>query len=137
MGLLLFDNGGMTTRSRSTELLKPIEVAWSPIFARMYDTAFILAERRGLEEVRRDLVSRAKGLVLEMGAGTGLNLRHYPGTISRVQLTEPDPRMAAKLRKRAGSSPLDTSVVEAPAENLPFVVASVEECQRTAAIVEI
>jgi SAM-dependent methyltransferase len=96
------------------------------VFARVYDTAFVLAERRGLRGVRRDLLRRASGRVLELGAGTGLNLRHYPETVSELLLTEPDPRMVTKLEKRANALPLDTSVVESPAEKLPFDDASVD-----------
>jgi SAM-dependent methyltransferase len=96
------------------------------VFARVYDTAFLLAERRGFRGVRKNLMSRTRGRVLELGAGTGLNLRHYPDHVSEVLLTEPDPHMAAKLRKRASRLPLDTSVVEAAAERLPFDDASVD-----------
>jgi ubiquinone/menaquinone biosynthesis C-methylase UbiE len=105
---------------------KPVAAAWSPIFARVYDAAFVLAERRGLRDVRGELVGRAHGRVLELGAGTGLNLRHYPETVSEVLLTEPDKYMVAKLRKRASASPLHTSVIEAPGESLPFDNASVD-----------
>jgi SAM-dependent methyltransferase len=118
--------GGMTSQSRSPELPKPIEVVWTPVFARVYDTAILLAERRGLRDIRRDLVRRAEGRVLELGAGTGLNLPHYSRTVSEVLLTEPDPHMAARLRKRAAASRLDTWVVEAPAERLPLEDASVD-----------
>jgi hypothetical protein len=55
------------------------EATWGRVFARVYDTAFILAERRGLRDVRKGLVSQAKGRVVEIGAGTGLNLEHYSG----------------------------------------------------------
>jgi SAM-dependent methyltransferase len=118
--------GAMTHQNRSTGPPKSIEAIWGPVFARVYDTALVLAERRGLRDVRRGLVSHARGRVLELGAGTGLNLRHYPETVSKVLLTEPDPHMAAKLRKRASASPLDTTVLEAPAESLPFDDASVD-----------
>lgn len=102
------------------------EATWGRAFARVYDTAFILAERRGLRDVRKRLVSQAKGRVVEIGAGTGLNLEHYSGEISDLVLTEPDPHMAAKLRQRARALPLDTSVLEAPAERLPLADASVD-----------
>ena len=71
-------------------------------------------------------MSHARGRVLELGAGTGLNLRHYPESVSELLLTEPEPHMAVKLKKRARTSPLDTTVVEAPAERLPFDDASVD-----------
>jgi len=100
------------------------EAIWGRAFARVYDTAFALAERRGLSGLRKDLVGQSKGRVVELGAGTGLNLRHYPDTVSELVLTEPNPHMAARLRNRARSLSFDTSVVETPAESLPFDDAS-------------
>jgi ubiquinone/menaquinone biosynthesis C-methylase UbiE len=102
------------------------EATWGRVFAHVYDAAFALAERRGLREVRKGLVAQSKGRVVELGAGTGLNLDHYPQEISELLLTEPDPHMAAKLRKRAGHLSLDAKVVEAPAEDLPFEDDSVD-----------
>jgi len=54
-----------------------------------------------------------RGRVLEIGAGTGRNVEHYPPG-SDVTYTEPDPHMARRLRARGAS------VVEAGAEQLPF-----------------
>jgi ubiquinone/menaquinone biosynthesis C-methylase UbiE len=102
------------------------KATWGRIFALAYDTAFILAERRGFRQVRKDLVGQAKGRVVELGAGTGLNLEHYSDNVSELLLTEPDPHMAGKLRKRAGSLALDAKVIEAPAEELPFDDATID-----------
>jgi ubiquinone/menaquinone biosynthesis C-methylase UbiE len=102
------------------------EVTWGRVFAHVYDTAFVLAERQGFRDVRKELVGQSKGRVVELGAGTGLNLDHYPETVSELLLTEPDPHMAAKLRQRTSSLSLVARVVEAPAEELPFDDASVD-----------
>jgi ubiquinone/menaquinone biosynthesis C-methylase UbiE len=102
------------------------EATWGRVFAQVYDTAFALAERRGLRNVRQELIGQSKGRVVELGAGTGLNLGHYPAHISELLLTEPDAHMAAKLRKQARFVSPDASVVEAPAEALPFDDASVD-----------
>jgi ubiquinone/menaquinone biosynthesis C-methylase UbiE len=102
------------------------EATWGRAFARLYDTAFVLAERRGLRDVRRGLVGQAKGRVVEIGAGTGLNLEHYSGEVSDLVLAEPDAHMAVKLRQRTEALPLDTSVLAAPAERLPLDDASVD-----------
>ena len=102
------------------------KATWGRIFALVYDTAFILAERRGFRDVRKDLVGQSKGRVVELGAGTGLNLEHYSENVSELLLTEPDPHMAAKLRKRVGALALDAKVIEAPAEELPFDDASID-----------
>jgi ubiquinone/menaquinone biosynthesis C-methylase UbiE len=102
------------------------EATWGRVFARVYDMAFVLAERRGLRDLRKDLVGRSSGRVVELGAGTGLNLRHYPERVSDLLLTEPDPHMAARLRTRAAALSLGARVVEAPAEDLPLDDASVD-----------
>jgi ubiquinone/menaquinone biosynthesis C-methylase UbiE len=96
------------------------DATWGRALAQIYDTAFALAERRGLRTVRQDLVTRSKGRVVEIGAGTGLNLDHYSPNVSELLLTEPSPHMAAKLRKRARRMSLNVSVLEAEAEDLPF-----------------
>ena len=94
-----------------------------PIFARFYDRMTAGTERAGLGEMRRELLASASGRVLELGAGTGHNLEHYTGAVTELVMTEPDPHMARRLRERLAKDPGAAgaaSVVEAPAENLPF-----------------
>jgi ubiquinone/menaquinone biosynthesis C-methylase UbiE len=87
--------------------------------AALYDPFFWLAERAGLAERRRDLVRQASGRVLEIGAGTGLNVRHYVDDIELV-LSEPDEAMADRLRARLARLGRPVTVVQAGAEALPF-----------------
>lgn len=94
-----------------------------PIFARIYDKALQGTERAGLAEMRHSLLAQARGRVLEIGAGTGLNLPHYNDAVEELILAEPDPHMASRLRDRLQSEPVAAGrvkVVEAPAEDLPF-----------------
>ncbi len=83
------------------------------------------SEAAGLREMRARLLDEARGRVLEIGGGTGLNLARYPGAVESLTVIEPDPFMARRLRERAGSR-LDfpVEVVEAPAETLPFADAA-------------
>jgi SAM-dependent methyltransferase len=92
---------------------------WQRLSAVLYDPFFWLAERAGLATRRRELVQQAHGRVLEIGAGTGLNLRHYADDAELV-LTEPDPAMADRLRRRVAQGRRPATVVLAPAEALPF-----------------
>ena len=94
--------------------------AWEHIFTAMYDSLLWVAERAGMRRRRRELLSLASGRVLELGAGTGLNLALYPREIEGLVLTEPAAPMVSKLRRRAERSELRCSVVVAPAEKLPF-----------------
>jgi ubiquinone/menaquinone biosynthesis C-methylase UbiE len=87
--------------------------------AALYDPFFWLAERAGLATRRRALVQRASGRVLEIGAGTGLNARHYPADVELV-LSEPDEAMADRLRHRMARLRRAATVVVAGAEALPF-----------------
>jgi len=94
---------------------------WGRMFSALYDRAFEASEEAGLREMRRDLLVGARGRVLEVGAGTGLNLDLYPREgIEDLVLVEPDPHMTKQLRKRLTASGCAAELVEAPAEHLPF-----------------
>jgi ubiquinone/menaquinone biosynthesis C-methylase UbiE len=92
------------------------DATWGRMFAFGYDRFLAATEKAGLEDMRRELLSQASGRCLEVGAGTGLNLDHWPDGVELV-LSEPDPHMVARLRKKL-DRPVE--VVEAPAERLPF-----------------
>jgi ubiquinone/menaquinone biosynthesis C-methylase UbiE len=70
------------------------------LFAFVYDKIAPVAERRGTDARRAALLARASGSVVEIGAGTGLNLRHYPESVTEVIATEPDPHMLRVRRRR-------------------------------------
>ena len=91
------------------------------LFAATYDRVLAGAERAGLAEQRAALLREAHGRVLEIGAGTGLNLAHYPDTVEELVLTEPEEPMARRLEaKLAEHGRAGARVVHAGAEELPF-----------------
>jgi ubiquinone/menaquinone biosynthesis C-methylase UbiE len=77
-------------------------------------------ERAGLGERRHELLAQANGRVLEIGAGTGVNLEHYGAGVTELVLTEPEEPMAKRLEARAAAAGRPAQVVRAPAEQLPF-----------------
>jgi ubiquinone/menaquinone biosynthesis C-methylase UbiE len=82
-------------------------------------------ERRYIEPLRRKLLARARGLVLEVGAGNGLNFPIYdPALVERVEAVEPDPAMLGYARERAQSAHVPITLTQAAAEALPFADAS-------------
>jgi ubiquinone/menaquinone biosynthesis C-methylase UbiE len=95
-------------------------MTWRDIRAALYDKLGEGAERAGLRERRRKLLSSARGRVLEVGAGTALNVPHYPADLEELVLVEPDDAMAARLRRRLAAARRDARVVSATAESLPF-----------------
>jgi ubiquinone/menaquinone biosynthesis C-methylase UbiE len=93
---------------------------WPRAGARLYDPFLALGERRGMARHRRDLLAGAEGRVLELGAGTGLNLRWYPAAVRELVLTEPEDAMRAALERRVAEDGRPARVVAASAEALPF-----------------
>jgi ubiquinone/menaquinone biosynthesis C-methylase UbiE len=80
-------------------------------------------ERAMIGAWRRRLATAARGRVLEIGSGTGAQLRWYaPGT--EVAAVEPDDAMRARLSARALRSPARVTVAAGRAEDLPFADAS-------------
>jgi ubiquinone/menaquinone biosynthesis C-methylase UbiE len=94
------------------------------LYAAMYDLLNGPAEHAGLREQRHDLLAQATGATIEIGAGTGLNLPHYPPAITRLALIEPDPHMSRRLRRRAARLGRDAEILGATADQLPFPDAS-------------
>lgn len=97
---------------------------YDKLFASLYDLFFRAAERDGMAARRKDLLSNARGRVLEIGAGTGLNVDSYPEALDRLVLTEPSEPMAKRMKERVAASPLNPEVLIATAEALPFEDAS-------------
>jgi len=90
------------------------------IFAATYDWQMGGAQRAGLADLRSGVVSRATGIVLEVGSGTGLNLPYYGTDVEHLTLTEPDPSMLKRLQQAVEQQPRSVTVLRAPAEQLPF-----------------
>jgi ubiquinone/menaquinone biosynthesis C-methylase UbiE len=93
-------------------------------YAAMYDRINGSAEVGGLRAVRQRLLAQAGGQTLEVGAGTGLNLPHYPQTVTQLVLAEPDRHMARQLRRRVAALRPDAELLDATAAQLPFADAS-------------
>jgi SAM-dependent methyltransferase len=95
------------------------------VFAALYDLLGRRAERGPLGARRRELLREASGRVLELGAGTGANLQHYPA-LERLTMTEPDGAMRRRLAARAGGAPFPVDLLDAPAEDLPVASGGVD-----------
>jgi SAM-dependent methyltransferase len=117
---------GMTETTTTTQEASPQSQAWLRIFALLYDPSLWLGEIAGMRSRRRALLSNARGRVVEIGAGTGLNAAHYPEEIAELVLTEPDAAMRQKLARRLQRLGRVARVVGAPAERLPLADASVD-----------
>ena len=96
----------------------------SRFFAATYDRFMKESQEAGLAGMRQQLLAAARGDVLEIGAGTGLNLAHYGPAIRSLTITEPEQPMLRRLARRAADEAPHATVLRAPAEDLPFADSS-------------
>lgn len=87
------------------------------VFPRIND--FVLGS--AVDPIRAEVASGARGAILEIGAGSGLNARHYPAGV-RVSGVEPSEGMRARARVRVQSPAVRAAVriEDGRAEALPF-----------------
>ena len=93
------------------------------VWPALYDWLGKRAEKE-LAPYRRKALAHARGRVLEVGAGTGFNLLHYPSEIDELVLTEPAPGMLQRAQRRTTQVGRAATLVRAEAEALPFGDAS-------------
>src|SRR5689334_7059406 len=76
---------------------------------------------------RRKVVPRAKGVVLELGFGSGLNLPYYDtGQVSRLYALEPSEGMLKRARAKAAEAAFPVEILPETAERLSLPAASVD-----------
>jgi SAM-dependent methyltransferase len=69
---------------------------------------------------RRRTLAAARGDVLEIGFGTGLNLRHYPPAVSTLTIVDPAELLPDRVRARIAAAPFPVTAARLDAERLPF-----------------
>ena len=77
------------------------------ITAYLNDRLSARAEKLFLKSWRRELLKHVYGEVLEIGAGTGANIDHYPDQVTRLVLTEPDKHKRRIMEKKISDKGLD------------------------------
>ncbi len=88
-------------------------------YARWYDILEKIPELLGINRIRKNLFREASGDVLEVAAGTGNNLRHYPKDC-KITLIDLSRAMLKIASQKARSQRLEISVQEMDAERLEF-----------------
>ncbi len=83
----------------------------------IYDIFMLPLEKRILARIRKNIISKAYGAVLEMGYGTGVNFKYYnPVQIESISALDVQSSYSAKMTK--SNFPLE--FFEGRAEKLPF-----------------
>ena len=91
--------------------------------AKGYDRQMTFFDRRLFGDTRTWVCSKARGDVLEVAIGTGLNLLHYPPEV-RLTGIEYSPAMLAIARQRTAELGRDIDLRDGDAHRLDFPAAS-------------
>ncbi|MCT8136715.1 class I SAM-dependent methyltransferase [Anaerobacillus sp. CMMVII] len=89
------------------------------VFARYYDAFMKPVEDKFITSWRKELLTHARGKVLEIGAGTGINFRHYQHC-DKVIALEPNTYMIEKAEEKGKQASVPITIIEGRAEKLPF-----------------
>lgn len=89
------------------------------VISALYDPLIAPLDPMGLRRFRQWAVRAARGRVLEIGIGTGLNLRYY-GDVDTIAAIDPDESSLRRAARRSDSSHNDITLFQASAEALPF-----------------
>jgi ubiquinone/menaquinone biosynthesis C-methylase UbiE len=84
------------------------------------------AEAAGAAEHRSRMLAGLTGRVVEVGAGNGLNFRHYPATVDEVIAVEPEPYLRARASESVASATVPVTVVDGTAAGIPLPDGSVD-----------
>ncbi len=92
------------------------------IFAAVYERQSRSEPKRSfIGPLRKEIIGQAHGLVLEVGAGTGLNFAFYdPDKVDRVEAVDPDSAMLRYAGERVKTARVPITLTQAPVEALPF-----------------
>jgi ubiquinone/menaquinone biosynthesis C-methylase UbiE len=90
-----------------------------PLFARIYARVAEMGERRGGAAHRRKLLTGLRGRVVEVGAGSGTNFKHYPSSVSGVVAVEPELYLRERAQNAAARASVPVSVEDGDADRLP------------------
>src|ERR1700760_277024 len=92
------------------------------IVPRLLDLAI---RNRLLDRYRQRTIETARGLVLEVGVGSGLNLPLYGPAVTRVVGLDPSPELLRLASKRVAEAVVvPVSLLRVSAEHLPFANAA-------------
>ena len=97
-----------------------------PLFARMYRRMAAASEKAGGSDHRQRMLDGLAGEVLEVGAGHGLNFRHYPDGVRRVVAVEPEGHLRQHAFSAAERADVVVEVVDGDAEHLPTADGSMD-----------
>ncbi|MEK6889201.1 MAG: methyltransferase domain-containing protein [Nanoarchaeota archaeon] len=89
------------------------------LIAKWYDFCVSIIEVLGMIGLRKKLIGKARGKVLEIGIGTGRNLRYYNKECEIIGIDYSE-EMLKIAKKRADKSKMNVKLIKMDAEKLNF-----------------
>jgi ubiquinone/menaquinone biosynthesis C-methylase UbiE len=75
---------------------------------------------KAIANERPSALKEARGEVLELGFGTGLNLPYFPAAVKRLSVVDPEDLMPERVAQRIAAAPFPVHRAKLSAEHLPF-----------------
>lgn len=91
----------------------------------------LVMNRQDLEPIRARATAGLDGEVLEVGFGSGLNVPHYPASVSRMRAVDPATLGRKLAAKRVAASPTPVDYIGLDGQALPLEAASVDHVLST------
>ena len=82
--------------------------------------------RDDVTRMRASHVPKARGIVLEVGIGSGLNVPFYTDAVTHLYGVDPSSELLAMARRRTASAPFPIELLKHEAEHVPLPPASVD-----------
>ena len=87
----------------------------------------ILGDPPPIRKIRQQIIPQAQGQVLEIGAGSGANFKHYdPAKVTRLYALEPNPGMIRLAERKRRETRLDVEFLGLPGERIPLADGSID-----------
>jgi ubiquinone/menaquinone biosynthesis C-methylase UbiE len=88
-------------------------------------------KQKAIQTLRPSCVNHAKGIVLEIGFGSGLNLSYYSSEVTKLYALEPSAEFYAKSNANRKNSKLNIVHIQSSAEKIPLPDNSVDSVVST------
>lgn len=94
----------------------------------------IVMRHKEVMRYRSLIVPEARGTVLEVGMGSGVNLPFYAASVKRLYGLDPSHELLAMARMNARSIPFPVDFLECPSEDIPLADRSIDTVVTTWAL---
>jgi len=86
-----------------------------------------LGDPTPIQNIRRQIIPLAEGIVLEIGVGSAANFPHYdPTRVTRLYALEPNVGMVRLAKRRARQTKLNIEYIDLPGERIPLEGGSID-----------